>query len=132
VRLNPTIQANVVTYNVVVEADNPSGNLLPGMTAHVSIQVAERRGVLRVPNAALSYRPKDREDDEPAAKTPRGTRVHVLADGHPVAVPVRTGITDGSHTEVVEGELKAGDKVIVRETAPKKDGSSTTFRFRLM
>jgi len=132
VRLNPTIQANVVTYNVVVEADNPAGNLLPGMTAHVSIQVAERRDVLRVPNAALSYRPKEKEDDEPAAKAPRGTRVHVLADGQPVAVPVRTGITDGSHTEVLDGELKAGDKVILRETAPKKDGSSTTFRFRLM
>ena len=132
VRLNPTIQANVVTYNVVVEADNPAGNLLPGMTAHVSIQVAERRDALRVPNAALSYRPKEKEDDEPAAKTPRGTRVHVLADGQPVAVPVRTGITDGSHTEVLEGELTAGDKVILRETAPKKDGSSTTFRFRLM
>ena len=121
-----------MTYNVVVEADNPAGNLLPGMTAHVSIQVAERRDVLRVPNAALSYRPKEKEDDEPAAKAPRGTRVHVLAGGQPVAVPVRTGITDGSHTEVLDGELKAGDKVILRETAPKKDGSSTTFRFRLM
>ncbi len=131
VRLNPTIQANVVTYNVVVEADNPDGNLLPGMTAHVTIQVAERKDALRVPNAALSYRPKDK-DDEPAAKAPRGTRVHLLDNGKPVPVLVRTGITDGSHTEVLGGELKPGDKVILRETAPKKDGSSTTFRFRLM
>jgi len=132
VRLNPTIQANVVTYNVVVEADNPDGNLLPGMTAHVTIQVAERKDVLRVPNAALSYRPKEKDEDEPAAKARRGTRVHLLEDGAPVAVPVRTGITDGSHTEVLEGALEPGDPVIVRETAPKQGDSSTTFRFRLM
>jgi len=132
VRLNPTIQANVVTYNVVVEADNPDGNLLPGMTAHVTIQVAERKDVLRVPNAALSYRPKEKDEDEPAAKARRGTRVHLLEAGAPVAVPVRTGITDGSHTEVLEGALEPGDPVIVRETAPKQGDSSTTFRFRLM
>ena len=131
VRLNPTIQANVVTYNVVVEADNPDGNLLPGMTAHVSIQVAERKDALRVPNVALSYRPKEK-DDEPPAGQQRGTRVHLLDAGRPRAMPVRIGITDGSYTELIEGELKPGDKVILRETAPKKDGSSTTFRFRLM
>lgn len=132
IRLNPTIQANVVTYNVVVEADNPDGKLLPGMTAHVSIRVAERRDVLRVPNAALSFRPKDTDGDEPAAKAIRGTRVHLLDGDRLRAVAVRTGVTDGNHTEIVEGDLEAGDQVVVREIAPKKDGAEKTFRFRMM
>jgi len=131
IRLNPTIQANVVTYNVVVEADNPEGKLLPGMTAHVSIRVAERSDVLRVPNAALSYRPTD-PNGEPAAKALRGSRVHVLDGAVPRAVPVRTGITDGSHTEILEGELEPGDAVVVRETTPKRDEAEKTFRFRMM
>lgn len=132
IRLNPTIQANVVTYNVVVEADNPDGKLLPGMTAHVSIRVAERRDVLRVPNAALSFRPKDTDGDEPAAKPIRGTRVHLLDGDRPRAVAVRTGVTDGTHTEIVEGDLEAGDQVVVRETVTKKDSAEKTFRFRMM
>ena len=132
IRLNPTIQANVVTYNVVVEAENPDGKLLPGMTAHVTIRVAERSDVLRVPNAALSYRPKDRDDDEPVSPAPRGTRVHLLDGDRSRAVAVRTGVTDGTHTEILEGELQPGDAVIVRETASKKEAAEKTFRFRMM
>ena len=132
VRLNPTIQANVVTYNVVVEADNPDGKLLPGMTAHVTIQVAERRDVLRVPNGALSFRPKERDEDEAATRPVRGTRVYLLDGDRPRAVAVRTGVTDGNHTEIVEGDLKPGDPVVVRETASKKDAAEKTFRFRMM
>jgi len=132
IRLNPTIQANVVTYNVVVEADNPEGRLLPGMTAHVSIRVAERRDVLRVPNAALSFRPRDRDDEEAAAKPVRGTRIYRLDGDSPRAIAVRTGITDGNHTEIVEGDIAAGDQVVVRETVPKKDAAEKTFRFRMM
>jgi len=84
-----------------------------------------------VPNAALSYRPTESED-EPAAKAPRGTRVHVLDGDTPRAVPVRTGIADGSYTEILEGELEPGAAVIVRETAPKKEAPEKTFRFRMM
>ncbi len=131
VRLNPTIQQNVVTYNVVVEASNPDGILLPGMTANVTITVDRRQDVLRVPNAALSFRP-----NEPAADSPRraarGSQVYVLEGGEPKAVKVRTGITDGSHTEIVEGELQPGDLVVLRELGAKKEQSTTTFRFRMM
>jgi HlyD family secretion protein len=63
IRLNPTIQQNVVTYNVVVDVDNADGRLLPGMTAYVSVNAAERKNVLRVPNAALSFQPR-RDDEE--------------------------------------------------------------------
>jgi len=132
IRLNPTIQQNVVTYNVVVEAENPEGKLLPGMTAHVSIQFAERRDVLRVPNSALSFRPKG-DDDKPVREgSGGGSTVYVLREGRPRPVKVRTGITDTSLTEVVEGDLAVGDRVVTREIGAKKGEGSTTFRFRLM
>jgi len=61
VRLNPTTVSNVVTYDVVVNVDNPEKILLPGMTAYVNIAVAERKDVLLVPNAALRYKPSNIE-----------------------------------------------------------------------
>ena len=61
IRLNPTTVSNVVTYDVVVNVDNPEQILLPGMTAYVSIAVAERKNVLLVPNAALRFKPANAE-----------------------------------------------------------------------
>ena len=57
IRLNPTTQQNVVTYNVRVSLSNPEHILLPGMTAYVSIGVASRHDALLVPNAALRFKP---------------------------------------------------------------------------
>ncbi len=57
IRLNPTTVSNVVTYDVVINVDNPEQILLPGMTAYVNITVAERKDVLLVPNAALRFKP---------------------------------------------------------------------------
>lgn len=68
-RLNPTTTQNVVTYNVVVEVENPDQQLLPGMTAYVSIAVAEKKEVPTVPNAALRFRPPAAAD---AAKAGNG------------------------------------------------------------
>ena len=59
VRLNPTTQQNVVTYNVVISVDNPDKILMPGMTAYVSITVDERKDALLAPNAALRFRPSE-------------------------------------------------------------------------
>lgn len=127
VRLNPTIQSNVVTYDVVLGVDNPELILLPGMTSYVSITVAEQQGALRVPNAALRYRPQQaetagaklaRRQDGPARK------VYVLRQGKPVAVPVTLGITDNRYTAVVSGELKAGEPVIVGDNSPNEDARS--------
>ena len=59
IRLNPTNQQNVVTYNVRVNVANPDHLLLPGMTAYVNIGVAKRQGVLLVPNGALRFKPAD-------------------------------------------------------------------------
>jgi HlyD family secretion protein len=137
VRLNPTIQQNVVTYNVVVAADNRDGQLMPGMTAHVLIPMNERRNVLRVANAALTFRPKSGEGAGPAtAAAPAGPRdgatVQVLEGGKLRPVRVRTGITDNTLTEVTEGDLKPGDQVVTRELTPKQEGSASGFRIRVM
>ncbi|MEE2566758.1 efflux RND transporter periplasmic adaptor subunit [Hyphobacterium marinum] len=73
VRLAATNTANVVTYTVVITADNPGGRLLPGMTANLDIITGEREGVLSVPNGALRFRPSGPlEDRVIAAAEPAG------------------------------------------------------------
>lgn len=67
VRLSATNTQNVITYPVVVAVENPDGTLLPGMTANAEIEVSRKEGVLRVPNAALRYKPADAAEDAPAA-----------------------------------------------------------------
>jgi HlyD family secretion protein len=58
-RLNPQNVQNVVTYNVVIDVDNPEQKLKPGMTANLTVTIDERNGVLKVPNAALRFTPQD-------------------------------------------------------------------------
>ncbi|MCA1958138.1 MAG: efflux RND transporter periplasmic adaptor subunit [Nitrospira sp.] len=134
VRLAPINVQNVVTYNVVVGVDNRDLRLKPGMTANVSIVVARKNDVLKVPNAALRFSPpqKDRSDarvrDEQGTKTGgRGNgqsaaseqggpakRVWRLGiDDEPEPLIIRTGISDGVWTEVSDGDVKEGDSVIV-------------------
>lgn len=131
IRLNPTTLQNVVTYNVVIAVDNPGQLLMPGMTAYVNIMLAERAGALLVPNAALRFRPgnstasagKARGSDKAGGEhnkdksgdTPTGT-VYVLENGQPKSMRIAVGITDGRMTEVLEGDLKESDKVIVEDT----------------
>jgi HlyD family secretion protein len=59
IRLNATVNQNVVTYPVIIEVSNPDQALRPNMTANVVIDVATARDVLRVPNAALRFRPEE-------------------------------------------------------------------------
>lgn len=63
VRLNPTTVQNVVTYTTVIDFDNPEMKLFPGMTAYVTIPVAQARQVLRIPNGALRYNPDMKPDE---------------------------------------------------------------------
>lgn len=131
IRLSPTTVQNVVTYNVVVDVDNADLKLLPGMTAFVRINVGEVKNVLKVPNAALRWRPKDPAKDKDAAaggKRPDASkekaaspsmksgqeqqRVHVMRGKKPTRVPVATGLTDGRFTEVSGEGLKEGDEVV--------------------
>ena len=57
VRLNPTTVQNVVTYSTIIDVPNPDYKLKPGMTANLNVEIARRSNVLRVPNAALRFRP---------------------------------------------------------------------------
>ncbi len=130
VRLNPTTVQNVVTYNAVIDVDNPGFELLPGMTAFARIRIGEVKQVLKVPNTALRYRPKEPGDgkgragatDERKPTTAKG--VHVLRAGKPVRVPVTTGLTDGKFTQIAAGDLKAGDEVITGEDVPGGSGGA--------
>jgi HlyD family secretion protein len=131
VRNAPIVTQNVVTYNVVVRVDNRDLLLKPGMTANVTIQVRKYEDVLKIPNSALRYRPSEapKEAGAPKDKTKgsptAGQRVYLLGkEGKPAAVPVKTGISDGTFTLVVEGELKEGDALIVGEAPRKKNGAS--------
>ncbi|QOJ23710.1 MAG: efflux RND transporter periplasmic adaptor subunit [Gammaproteobacteria bacterium] len=132
IRLNPTIQENVVTYNVVAMVDNADGALLPGMTANINFIVMQRSDVLRAPNAALRYQPKDAEASESgkAARTSNQTRLYLLSQDRAEPVNVTTGITDGNYTEIASSEIKPGDKVIISEVADKKEADSK-FKLRM-
>jgi len=63
VRMNATTVQNVVTYNTVIDFDNPDTKLFPGMTAYITIPVATAKNVLRVPNGALRYKPDMKTED---------------------------------------------------------------------
>ena len=105
VRMASTTTSSVVTYPVIIEADNPSGKLFPGMTANISVHIAEARGVLAVSSAAFRYHP-------PAAGGPgAGVGPHagdkskktlwlLGAGGEPESVEVGTGLSDGSVTQI--------------------------------
>jgi HlyD family secretion protein len=115
----------VVTYDVVISVGNPDLLLKPGMTATTRIFTAERNDVLRVPDQALHYAPVGATQSQTGARPAGGARrpantgqarVFVLRDGEPVAVPISIGLDDDANAEVLSGELKQGDEVIVSET----------------
>lgn len=131
VRLAPMNIQNVVTYNVVVGVANKDLRLKPGMTANVSIVVAQRDQVLKVPNAALRFMPPKTEGDRrgsggQATKVDGGRPIHTgeeagqsrtvwtqSENGDLVSLSVRTGISDGVTTEVLSGDLTEDDSVVV-------------------
>jgi HlyD family secretion protein len=124
------IQQNVVTYNVVVTVANEDGALLPGMTANVRFAVNQKDSVLRAPNAALRYKPSDADTDGAPTRQPSKSVLYRLEGGKPVPVNVKTGIADGAFTEITEGGIKEGDKLVVREAA-NKDKSGSNFKLRM-
>ncbi|NJD63155.1 MAG: efflux RND transporter periplasmic adaptor subunit [Deltaproteobacteria bacterium] len=119
VRNSPIITQNVVTYDVVIAVDNKEMLLKPGMTTNVSILTRTVEGVLKIPNAALRYRPSGKGRPEGKAadrKDAGGARVYILGkDGTPQAVPVKPGISDGTFTQLAEGNLKEGEALITEE-----------------
>ncbi len=120
IRKAPKIVQNVTIYTVVVSADNPDGDLLPGMTARVRIVVSERRGVLKVPNAALRFRPGSHRKNGPAQA--EGSADRALAQsavwiqapaGSLKRISVETGVRDDVATEIRSSGLGVGQSVVV-------------------
>jgi HlyD family secretion protein len=124
-RFSPNTVQGVVTYSAVVEVDNPEEKLRPGMTATVTIRTHESKGTLRIPNAALRYHPTPPEgpDGKPLPEPPETPlakgkgRVFLLTSDKPgdekeEAKIISVGITDGLFTEVTDGSLAVGTKVV--------------------
>jgi HlyD family secretion protein len=112
VRSAPVALQNVVTYDVLVEVDNASHELKPGMTATVAITTAQRDDALRVPLRALRFRP----EEDPAAAGADGdapAAFAVEAGGGLRRVPLRLGIRDERFAEVLAGELAPGAPLAV-------------------
>ena len=152
IRLNATQNQNVITYPVVVDVPNPEGKLKPTMTADVTVEVARVADVLRVPNAALRFKPIEvgrAGNADVASRTAlegtaargaaaaaqalggaRGTKrrqtIYVVgADGALKPVDVKAGISDGRFTAILEGDLKPGDKIAVGLATAKVDQQGT-------
>lgn len=123
VRQAPQSVQNVVTYDVVVAADNPELLLKPGMTATVHIIIDTRSSVLRVPDQALRYVPGGLAARDDVQDTSHN-HVWVLRDGKAQSTEIGTGLDDDSFTEVTSGSLATGDRVILSESS----GRSSTRR----
>ncbi|HEX5398284.1 MAG TPA: efflux RND transporter periplasmic adaptor subunit [Verrucomicrobiae bacterium] len=116
VRKSPTTTQNVVTYQSIISVENPQQKLFPGMTADISILVAQRTNVLQIPNAALRFTPPVAAvfDGTPPAKLRPGERlVYTTSDDGKKLKPliVKAGITDGLNTEILDG-LTQGESVV--------------------
>jgi HlyD family secretion protein len=137
------VKEGVVSYPTVLSVDNSDLTLRPGMTATAEIVTAERDDVLLVPNVALRFSPPAAQNEaqkkgggsivgsllpRPPRQPPRAKatpaagnqRVWVLRAGEPVAVPVKTGVSNGRITEVLGGALAPGDEVIVEAVAASR------------
>ena len=157
-RLNPQNVQNVVTYNVVIDVDNPEQKLKPGMTANLTVTIDERNNVLKVPNAALRFTPQNvnrertgnqngnwqgrRQNNSggndatarsadtqfaPASAPVLAGQTRIVwvmgQDGNPQRRRIKVGLSDGTATEVVEGNLVEGEMVITGQTV---SGASKT------
>lgn len=137
-----TVQ-NVVTYDAVIDVDNEALKLRPGMTANVTVVYAEKDDALKVPNAALRFKPGPEmlatlasgppgsgrrgggRPSGPGSDSPQRVgmkTVWVLKNPHPAPVQIQTGLSDGTVSEAIESPLREGDQVITGSSggeAPK-------------
>jgi HlyD family secretion protein len=144
VRLQPTVEQNVVSYTTVIDVPNRDLKLKPGMTANVSIEIARADDVLRVPSAALRFRPKTdraaagtngntnggtaRQGRGGAPRDPNVHRVWVWSDGAMQAHRIETGLSNGTMTAVTSGDLTEGAEVVTStaDATQRASASPTT------
>jgi HlyD family secretion protein len=128
IRLQPKLISNVVNYTVVVDAVNQEHLLLPGMTAEVDFIIAEKKHVLLAPSAALQFKPPGETAGEAgshAAGEDRGRLWFVDRNGRLAMQQVKTGVSDGSFTELIDaGALTEGMQVLCGVSSAEKDGKS--------
>lgn len=153
IRLNATMNQNVVTYTVVVSTDNSDGKLYPYMTANLDFEIDRHADALRVPNAALRWQPApqqvapDARADfvktlrEAKGAAPESKPPEKAKDGHDRGrvwvedgefvrpVKVRIGLSDGAMTEIVGGDLTDNTPVIIGETHDNNTGGGTSNPF---
>lgn len=121
VRLNPTEESNVITYEVVVSADNSDHKLIPGLTANITIYTAESQNALIVPASAIKFSPKDLDDEslpKKAQDAPKEAKavVWTVRDNKLYPMAVTIGTNNGVSVEILSG-LKKGDVVAVDYSA---------------
>jgi HlyD family secretion protein len=146
VRLNPVIESNVVTYAAIVSAPNLQLKLKPGMTATLTVEVARRDNVLRVPSSALRFKPtasmlaalnqpvESSDSQSPRVRpvatagtiAPRTNRGTIWTyDGERLRpVQVTIGVSDATFTEVVDGDVHEGAALATRVTLPGAAGAA--------
>lgn len=129
VRNEPIINNNVVTYNVLVQTGNKDMKLKPGMTAEVKIVVADKKDVLRVPTSALRFIPPSSADikDKPDELSDKSYVWIPLGGGRIGALPVKPGVSDDTYTEISDGDLKEGQKVIIEAVSGAKTDSGSSY-----
>lgn len=129
VRNEPIVSNNVVTYNVVVRTRNKDMKLKPGMTAEVKIVIADKKDVLRVPTAALRFIPPSSADikNKPDELSDKSYVWIPLSGGRIEAMPVKPGVSDDTYTEIMDGDLNEGQKVIVEAVLGGKSDKSSSY-----
>jgi HlyD family secretion protein len=118
IRLAPVSVQNVISYDVVIDADNPDLALKPGMTATTHIVAAEKHDVLRIPEAALRFVPNGHTVGGANAAERTGGRVWVRRGGGLEPVALRLGLADEDAVEVTGGAIHAGDEVVIGRRRP--------------
>lgn len=137
IRLEPTVVSNVVTYTVIIEAENPELKLMPGLTASITVITKELNNIALIPAKAVRYtpsaqlaaqyavvpfqmpenaRPNGVEGERPAQAS-KPSFVWVKNGNQVLARMVKTGMDDGARVQVLKG-LEVGDSIVVAEVKP--------------
>jgi HlyD family secretion protein len=111
IRLSPTTTSNVVVYTVVINLDNSDLRLMPGMTAFVTIIIAEKRDVWKAQNSAFLLRSFDGIVAQPGDATPK-THLAIERDAKIILVPYEKGLTTPTETEIIADGLEKGDRIV--------------------
>lgn len=125
VRQEATTESNVVTYEVVISAPNDDLKLKPGLTANVTIYTSEKNNICAIPSKALKFTPNEAmlTPDETISDTKAQNKVWIKQGNVFKAIPVTTGITNGTMTEIVSG-LKPGQEIITEFVMADQGGQS--------